>query len=120
MDISRETVRWVEAFLAVFVWAPGYAETRVVRAALFLATEFGVRRPSGPAEWLACPPAPESVDPARVPVRLRATLLRVCRQLCVEAPHPERYATLFLLEDLWNQRSPAPAQAEVRPTLAVA
>ena len=119
MDNSRETVRLVQAFLAVFVWAPGYAELRVVRAALGLVAEFGVLPPvNEPIDWLACPPTPESVDPARVPLKLRATLLRVCRQLCVEAPHPERYATLFLLEDLWKHRSPAPAQAE-RP-LAIA
>ena len=111
MDRSRETERYVRAFLALFAWAPGYADARAVRAALVLAEEFAAGSEEGPAEWMGAPPSPEAVDPARVPVRVRSAILRVSRQLCAAAPHRERFATLFLLEELWKFRSPVPAQA---------
>ena len=116
MDRSRETERYVRAFLALFAWAPGYAEARAVRASLMLAEEFGLGKVDLPAEWLGSPPTPEAVDPARVPLWARPAVLRSTRRLCMEAPHRERFATLYLLEDLWKYRSPAPAQ----PALAVA
>lgn len=111
MDRSRETERYVRAFLALFAWAPGYAEVRAVRAALALAAEVAVGEALQPADWLGSPPLPEDVDPARVPVWARPIILRLTRKLCAEAPHRERFATLFLLEELWKFRSSGPAQA---------
>lgn len=112
IETSREAWRYVRVFLAVFCWAPGYAEANVVRVARALAHEFP--HESEPiADWLGCPPTPEAVDPARVPPWVRPTVLRVCRALCLRAPHRERYATLYLLEELWTRRSPVPAAASL-------
>lgn len=78
-SLSESDAWLILRFLAAFAWAD-LEVTAAERAYVFAAAQaLGIPPDAHEkiADWLDCPPAPEAIDPTRVPRRLRAPLKRL-------------------------------------------